>query len=297
MSKNLLLLLSIIMFSACNSAQKQTAKTFDLQGHRGCRGLFPENSIEGFIQAVNLGVNTIELDVVITADSQVVVSHEPWMGCEICLQPSGKEIDSAEEKHFNIYKMKFAELKDWDCGSKPHPRFQFQQKMKTNKPLLSEVFKTIEQYLKDKHIPEVKYNIEIKSSPEGDNIYHPSPSVFCKLVTEQIEKFGLEKRSIIQSFDNRTLRVMHDKYPRYNLALLVEPLENPKSKLSQLGFKIEILSPNFRMVDSALVSYCFLRKMQIIPWTVNEEEDMKRMLALGVDGIITDYPDLAATLR
>ena len=285
------------MTLSCSSSKVTPLKQFDLQGHRGCRGLFPENSIEGFIQAVNVGINTLEMDVVISADGKVVVSHEPWMGCEICLQPNGEEFDSTNEKDFNIYKMTYADLAKFDCGTKPHPRFSFQQKMKTSKPLLEDVFVAIEKYLLTNKLPLVNYNIEIKSSPEGDNLFHPSPTIFCKMVTEVIEKNNLVKRCTIQSFDNRALRIMHDQHPKYALALLVEPLENPKAKLSQLGFKVEILSPSYTMVDSALVNYCFLRKMKIIPWTVNEEEDMKRMLSLGVDGIITDYPDLAATLR
>jgi glycerophosphoryl diester phosphodiesterase len=292
------LFLGAVFLSACSNPPKPMEnKTLDIEGHRGCRGIFPENSVEGFMQALSIGVNTLEMDVVITADSQVIVSHEPWMSWEIATGPDGKSPDSTNEKAFNIFKMRYDEVKQWDCGSKIHPRFPIQQKMKTYKPLLSEVFEQVEKYIAEKKIPPVQYNIEIKSTPQEDNIFHPSPTVFCQLVTQVIEKYALEKRVIIQSFDVRSLQVMHANHPKYRLSLLVDDLENPKAKLTQCGFKIEVLSPNYKMVDAELVDYCRSKKMQLIPWTVNDEEDMKRMIALGVDGFISDFPDLAITLR
>ena len=293
-----ILIFFLVVMTACSSQPTKTEKLpLDIEGHRGCRGLFPENSIEGFIQALNLGVNTLELDVVISADSQVVVSHEPWMGWEIATSPQGISPDTMTEKNFNLFKMTYAEIKQWDCGSKLHPRFPYQQKMKTYKPLLSEVFEKVEAFIKEHKIQGIQYNIEIKSSPEQDHIFHPNPTTFCKLVTDEIEKAGLEKRCVIQSFDIRSLRVMHDFHPKYKLSLLVEELENPKAKLAQCGFSVEILSPSFTMVTPDLIDFCHQKKMKIVPWTVNEEEEMKKLIEWGVDGIITDYPDLAVTLR
>ena len=294
----LLLFLALSGCIACSHQPKNTQKAIlDIEGHRGCRGLFPENSVEGFIQALSVGVNTLEMDVVISSDSQVVVSHEPWMSHEIATAPDGLSLDTANEKSFNLFRMKYEEIKKWDCGTKPHPRFPIQQKMKTCKPLLAEVFKQVEQYISEKKIAPVQYNIEIKSSPEGDHIFHPSPAAFCQMLTHEIEKYGLEKRVLIQSFDVRSLQVMHDSYPKYRLSLLVDELENPKSKLAQCGFKIEVLSPSYKIVDRALVEFCHSKKMQLIPWTVNDEEEMKQLIDLGVDGFISDFPDLAITLR
>lgn len=287
----------VVLLSACEYKTNKVEKQFDLQGHRGCRGIFPENSIEGFIQAVNLGVNTLEMDVVITGDSQVIVSHEPWISSEICLDTLNNEIDSAYDKSLNIFRMTYAEVLKYDCGSRNHPRFPFQQKFRTVKPLLKDVISTIEHYTDSLKIPKPTYSIEIKSSTTGDNLFHPVPLSYCKVVLGVIEPFNIYKRVVIQSFDVRSLRAMHDYFPKYNLSLLVEPLENPKSKLAQLGFKVEILSPHFSHVDSALVDFVNEKEMKLIPWTVNEEEDMKRLLQLGVDGLITDYPDLAATLK
>ena len=112
---------------------------FDIQGHRGCRGLLPENTLPAFIKAMELGVTTVEMDVAITKDKLVVVSHEPWMNHEICSDKNGNEINRADEMGYNIYQMNYDEVKQFDCGSKTHPRFLYQQKIKTYKPLLSEV--------------------------------------------------------------------------------------------------------------------------------------------------------------
>jgi glycerophosphoryl diester phosphodiesterase len=108
---------------------------FDLQGHRGCRGLMPENTIPAMLKAIDLGVTTLEMDVVITKDNKVVVSHEPWMEKEITTKPDGSFINTTvESMEFNIYKMNYDEVVKYDVGMKPHPRFPNQQKMKVVKP-------------------------------------------------------------------------------------------------------------------------------------------------------------------
>ena len=110
------------------SASAQYIPKFDVQGHRGARGLRPENTIPGFLVAIDSGVTTIELDVVITKDKQVVVSHEPWMSAAICLDPSGSPLQAKEEKKFNIYQMTYDEVKQFDCGSLGNTRFSAAEK-------------------------------------------------------------------------------------------------------------------------------------------------------------------------
>ena len=122
---------------------------FDIQGHRGARGLRPENTIPAFLMALDSGVTTIELDVAITKDKRVVVSHEPWMSAEICLDPNGNDIPKKEEMKYNIYQMTYEQVKQFDCGLKPHERFPEQQKMKIHKPLLSDVIIAVENHIKN----------------------------------------------------------------------------------------------------------------------------------------------------
>ena len=268
---------------------------FDLQGHRCARCLFPENSIEGFLVAVELQVNTVEMDVVISQDNQVVVSHEPWLSSTICLDLNEKPV--AEGKELMIYKMSYDELTNYDCGSLPHPNFPQQAKIATFKPLLTEVIAEVEARVAQLELPPVYYNIEIKSTPEGDGVFHPAPKEYCQLVLDVIKAENILDRTIIQSFDVRALQEMKTLAPSLPLALLIEESADFQKNLDQLGFIPEIYSPNFHLVTQELVQSCKEKGMKLIPWTVNEEEDMVTLLELGVDGIITDYPDVALTLK
>ncbi|MFM1874777.1 MAG: hypothetical protein RL266_514 [Bacteroidota bacterium] len=281
--------------SKTEELEKSPQLEFDLQGHRGARGLFPENSIEGFIAAVELQVNTLEMDVVITKDKQVIVSHEPWISSVICWGFDDRPV--AEGKGLNIYNMTYAEVTNYNCGSQPHPDFPLQAKLSTFKPLLSEVVTEVESNVASLDLEPVFYNIEIKSTPDGDEIFHPVPEEFCKLVLDQINASGIHDRAIIQSFDVRSLNAMKRLDPSVPVALLIAQSQGFERDLEELGFTPDIYSPNFRLVDEKLVNSCHQNGIKLIPWTVNEEEDMVRLLELGVDGLITDFPDVALTLK
>ena len=162
---------------------------FEIQGHRGCRGLMPENTITAFIEAVRLGVRTLEMDVVVSKDGKLVVSHDPFMSSEFCLTPDGKEIMPGEDSiKYNIFNMTYDEIQKFDCGLKIHPRFLIQKKMHTYKPLLSEVIDSVEQFIKLNKLKPIIYNIETKCSPQGDGIYNPTPTVFAENLYSLVEK-------------------------------------------------------------------------------------------------------------
>lgn len=268
-------------------AQAQT----DIQGHRGCRGLMPENTIEAFIKAIDLGVTTLEMDVVITKDNKVVLSHEPFLNHEICLGPNGQTLDTVNEKTFNIYQMEYSTLKLCDCGSKVHPRFKDQLKFKVYKPLLEAVIDTVEKYIASKKLKPVSYNIEIKSGKETDGFFHPVPSVYTDRVYDIIALKKISTRCILQSFDSRVLQYIHLKQYPVKTAFLIENANSFDINIQQLGFMPDIYSPSMELVDENLVSMCHTRHVLVIPWTANKKEDIKRLLKLKVDGIISDYPD------
>lgn len=272
------------------------AQEIDIQGHRGARGLMPENTIPGFLKALDYGVTTLELDVVISGDSLVVVSHEPYMSSEICLNKKGKEIKSGESKRLNLYKMTYDEILQYDCGLKSNSGYPDQEKIAAIKPLLQDVIKESEIHIKSYTGYEVDYNIEIKSNPSGDNKYHPSPEVFSDLVYQVIDQYLPWNRVIIQSFDFRVLRYWHQKYPEVRLAALIESPGPVSSKLSELGFQPEIYSPHFRLLNQEKVNYLHNLGIKVIPWTVNDPKQMIKLVKMGVDGLITDYPDRAAAL-
>lgn len=259
----------------------------DVQGHRGCRGLFPENSIPAFQKALDLGVTTLELDLVISKDKKVVVSHDPFMNHEIALDVNGKTITEAEEKSFNLYEMTYDSIKKYDCGSKPHPKFPQQQKIKTYKPLLEEVLD-----LAEKHSQKtILYNIEIKSLPAWDLVYTPKVEEFVALVLDIIKAKGIEQRVTLQSFDIRTLEEVKRKAPTMVASLLVDEFESITFKLKSLSFKPEIISPYYKLITKKRVKRLHKKELKVIPWTLNDEKDIKAMIDFKVDGIISDYPD------
>lgn len=280
--------------TACIKTNEEP-KNLDVQGHRGCRGLMPENTIPGFLHALKLGVTTLEMDVVITGDGKVVVSHEPWLNPEICIDTEGNEI--AEERAFNLYQMAYDSIALCDCGSKPHPRFAQQQKMPVAKPLLSEVLAVSLGFVRGmRNLPQPRFNIEIKSTPEGETIFHPTVDVFCEKVLEVTRTFLPDSQYTIQSFDVRALQYIHQKHPKINLAFLLEgegELTNDEidAHLEQLGFIPQIFSCHYKMLSQKNTAYLQKKGMKVIPWTVNETTDMKQLIDFGVDGIITDYPD------
>ncbi len=263
----------------------------DIQGHRGCRGLMPENSIPAFLLALELGVNTLELDVVVSKDKQVIVSHEPYFSHEISLDTRGREISKEDEKSFNLYELTAEEIQQYDCGSKTHPRFPQQVKTKVYKPTLTEVFERVEPLIRDYGLNDLAYNIEIKRTPEGDGIFHPEVKEFVELVLQNIQSRELKDRVIIQSFDAQTLQIVRQLDPTIRLAWLVDNEFGLQKNLDLLGFVPHIYSPNYRLVDQDLVSDAHKQNMKVIPWTVNELNHISQMVSLGVDGIISDYPD------
>ncbi len=266
---------------------------FDKQGHRGARGLMPENTIEAMKKAMDLGVTTLELDVVITADKQVLVSHDTYFSHLFSLNAEGKEFDVKQEKLYNIYKMTFAQTQKFDVGSKKHPRFAQQQKFKVTKPLLSTLIDSVLAYADEKGIEKPFFNIETKISPDGDGIDHPAPEEFAELLVNVLNKKNIDSKTIIQSFDVRTLQYLQKKYPaKYQLALLIENNESFENNLKKLGFKPQIYSPAYQLVTPALIKACHDQNIKIIPWTVNTKPEIERLKAAGVDGIITDYPNL-----
>lgn len=216
----LILLLSFSSFSLAQSSFKM--KQLDKQGHRGCRGLYPENTIPGFLKAIDLGVTTLEMDLVITKDKQVILSHEPFFNHEITTLPNGESISESNERGFNIYEMPYSEVKKYDVGLKAHPRFLEQQKIKANKPLLSDVIDSVEIHVQTKQKQPVYYNIETKIQPQTDNVYHPDPKEFVDLMMAVILKKKIQNRVIVQSFDSRSLQYLHQNYPTIKTALLVE---------------------------------------------------------------------------
>lgn len=275
---------------------------FEIQGHRGCRGLMPENTIPAFLRAIDEGVETLELDVIISKDNKVVVSHEPQFNPEITTKPDGSYFMKMQDS--NLHTLTYNEIKKYDVGLKVHSVYPEQQKMAVYKPLLTDVIKAVNAHLKTKGRTEIKYNIEIKSLVEEYGISQPVPKEFCDLVLKTIEKKIKPENLTIQSFDFNVLKYLNEcalksKTKLYDISILLEPTENNEIayNIDKLGFKPDIWSPYFKVLTAEMVKELKGKHIKVIPWTVNMLEDMQNVKALGCDGLITDYPNRAKNIN
>lgn len=258
-------------------------------GHRGVRGLFPENTLPGFLYAANLGLNGIELDVVISKDNKVVVSHEPWMNPKTCTKPNRSKVSFLKRK--NLYRMNYADIKLYDCGLRGNSGFSKQKKIAAYKPLLSEVIEQVEKATNGKKKP--IYIIEIKSNWITDNKLHPPAEEFVRLVLNEIKSFGINNRILIQSFDMRPLNIIHKMNPGIMLGMLVRSPRFIRRRMKTLTFTPHTCGTFYKLTSERWIKHIHSLGMKSLVWTENEKSDMLNHLKMGVDGIITDYPEIA----
>lgn len=292
MHKNIFIL--IVLLLSIMTSPAQTPALFDWQGHRGCRGLLPENSIPAFLHALDFSkITTLELDVVVSADGKIVVSHEAWMNHEIATQPNGEAVTKEQEKSFNLYKMPYEEISRFDCGKRGHVRFPQQKAMPVAKPTLEMMVTAIKDFCKKQNRSLPRFNIELKTEGlAGDNLYHPVPAEFAKIALKEIKQLDVYTQTCIQSFDVRILNEIRKIDKSITIALLVENQKGLTWNLKQLDFKPDIYSCYFQLLTKRTVNKCHKKGIKVIPWTVNTTQDMKSLIEMGVDGIITDYPNL-----
>lgn len=265
----------------------------EVHGHRGCRGLLPENTLPAFLHALALGVDVLELDVVISHDQQVVVSHEPWLSARLGTGPTGEPIAPLHERDYNLYQLPYATIRQCVVGEMPHPGFPWQQPVASYRPLLREVLHATEAACQRLGRPPVGYSVELKSSPAGDGFFHPSPLQFVELVLAELHAAAVQTRTTLLSFDARILRVVRQLAPTQALCLLSEEATPPVVLFTQLGFVPEVFGPDFQLLSPYVVRHLSAAypSLRVVPWTVNEPPDLQQAVAYGVAGITTDYPD------
>jgi glycerophosphoryl diester phosphodiesterase len=252
----------------------QSPKTIQVHGHRGARGLRPENTLPAFEYAIAAGVDALELDMAVTKDNQIVISHDPLLHPPVCSGP---------RPEIAIHQLTLAQVREWDCGKIQNPAFPRQQAIAgTRMPTLDEVFDLAP---KGKFL----FNIETKIFADRPELT-PSPEEFVRLVLERVRAHHLESRVILQSFDFRTLHAMKDAAPEIKLSALYEG--SPKNFVEiakESG--ATIISPDYHLVTPEQVRAAHPAGLEVLPWTPNKPEDWDRLIASGVDGIISDYPD------
>lgn len=272
----------------------------EVHGHRGCRGLRPENTLPAFLHALALGVDVLELDVIISADYQVVVSHEPWLRARLGRGPGGELIEARHERSYNLYRLPYATIQNCVVGEWPHPDFPEQQASPGYRPLLREVLRATEAACQRLGRSPVGYSIEVKSTPPGDGIFHPAPRLFTELVLAEMHLAAVQQRTTLLSFDLRILQAARQLAPAQRLCLLSETAEPVAHLFQQLGFIPEVFGPDYQLLSlaSAQALATTYPGLRLVPWTVNRAEDLREVISWGVAGITTDYPDrLLALLR
>ena len=296
--KNLCFVLLVSLLVSCGDANKnRDVHNFDKQAHRNGMGLMPENTIASAMNAVKNDW-TMEMDVQMSKDKKIVVSHDSFFNSMFCLTPEGDTMTKEDGASRLIYNMPYDSVVKYDVGLKPYPAFPHQKKMPAIKPLLSVLLDSTETYGKQlNHINH--YNIEIKSSPDRDGINYSTLEEFIDLTLEIIINKGIAPYTMIQSFDVRALNIIHEKYPEVKTSFLVSA-SNKKTVegyIEQLGFEPDIFSPAFSLVTEDLVKAFHEKNILIIAWTPDTIEEIQRLKDMGVDGIITDYPDLYSQLK
>ena len=264
----------------------------DVQAHRGGAGLMPENTIEAMKHALDMGVNTLELDLQISQDGQIVVSHDPYFHYRYAIRPDGSHISKSDPKEY-IYTMPYSEVVKYDVGSRPSEVWPEKACVKTVKPLATDLIDFVENYVKENGLSPVRYNIEIKSKDaDGEGKNWPTYDRFVSECCKFLHSKYLGDRLVVQSFDVRALNYMHEKYPEFILSYLVDAKAGEfDAFMEKLKFVPQWLSPHFSITDESLVQKCREKGMKIVPWTVDKPEDIKRILDLKVDAIISNYPD------
>jgi glycerophosphoryl diester phosphodiesterase len=267
--------------------------SFDFQAHRGGRGDMPENTMQSMLYAASIPyIKTLELDVVISKDKKVILSHDQVLNHQITTKPNGEEVKLNEPIY--LYQLNYDSIIKYDVGLKYLQSFPNQKKIAATIPLLSEVIDLVEKESNRK----MWYNIEIKSNPKMDGLATPEIEEFVTLVTDIILSKGIKDRAIIQSFDVRPLRLLHQKDSTWQLSFLLDKgAEDLDKSITYLGFTPTVYSPAYGNVSKNLVDKCHAKNMKIVPWTVNKVKDIQALYNLGVDGIISDYPLLFKSIK
>jgi glycerophosphoryl diester phosphodiesterase len=253
-----------------------------VHGHRGARGRRPENTLPAFEYAIAQGVDALELDMAVTKDNVLVVSHDPILRPPACQGPEARAV---------IHELTLAQVREWDCGAVRNPAFPNQQPVPgTRMPTLDEVFDLAPRGAFD-------FNIETKSFPDHPE-YTPSPEEFAKLVLAKIRAHKLEKRIILQSFDWRTLTAMRKLAPEIRLSALTDKDKRDFVAISKDAANAEIVSPDYHLVTPEKVVAAHAAGIQVVPWTANTPAVWDTLIAAKVDAIISDDPAaLIAYLR
>jgi glycerophosphoryl diester phosphodiesterase len=264
--------LPLLVFAFCLMTVNAAPRIL-VHGHRGARAIYPENTIPAFEYAIKIGADVLEMDVAVTKDNVLVISHDPHINPEICKGP---------HPGVAIHELTLAELREYDCGALKNPHFPKQQ------PVPGTRIPTLDDVLSLSRGNNVQFNIETKSFPDHPELT-PTPDVFARMLLDVIRKHQLDSRVIVQSFDFRTLHATKRLAPNIRLSALWEGDARSFVDIAHDG-EAGIISPLFKLVTPQQVKSAHHAKIQVVPWTADTPADWQMLIDAGVDAIITDDP-------
>lgn len=263
----------------------------DLQAHRGGAGLMPENTFTSMRNAMDLGVNTLEMDLQISGDGQVVVSHDNYFHPRYAIRPDGSYIEASDPKEY-LYTMPYDSIARYETGLRPSTVWPEKKNVSEHKPLASDLIDFVENYTREKHLSPMRYNIEIKSrAGKGEGTNWPEYRAFVDTCIPLLLSKGLGDRLAVQCFDVRALEYMREKYPEVVLSFLTSKDPDIEEILGRLSFTPEWWSPHHSVISRENVAYCHALGIKVVPWTVDDPAEIQQMVDCGVDAIISNYPD------
>lgn len=263
-----------------------------IQAHRGGAALYPENTIPAMLHAVEIGIPVLEMDLQITRDSQVVVSHDPYLNPLKVLTPEGTRIAPENKRSLRIGSMDYDSLRRYDVGSLPRDCYPDRKNLRCAIPLATELIDSVEQYTRRKQFARTYYNIEIKCPKPAKGEPALDYRTRADLCMKALLSRQLGERLQVQCFDARTLNYLHRQYPEVRLAYNVgDEAISFEEQMARLDFTPQVYSPESHTLDAETVRKARERGMKIVPWTVDERDEALRMKSLGVDAIITNRPD------
>ncbi|PCJ19568.1 MAG: glycerophosphodiester phosphodiesterase [Candidatus Cloacimonadota bacterium] len=272
-----------ILFSLNNAFAE--SPFIEIHGHRGARSILPENTLPAIKYALEVGVDVLEFDLAVTKDDYLVLSHNPQISGDICKDKYG---NSLPKKGKFINKMTLREVQSYDCGVLQNPRFKNQKTIKGTKiPTLDEVFEMLRKN-KHKNAQKIWFNIETKIYKDHPE-YTVSPKKFAKLLYLSLKKNQVRHRTVVQSFDYRTLIRMRLLDPSIKISALIAKARPSFTAIAK-GLNPDYISPKATLLTSDNISMAHFYGMKVVPWTINKKEDWDKYIMMGVDGIITDDP-------
>jgi glycerophosphoryl diester phosphodiesterase len=263
-----------LLFSSAIMGQGE----YKVFGHRGCRGIYPENTIEGFRKAISFGVDGIELDVVVNKNQELVISHESYIDTNYCLT------NKLDDESLNIYKMNIEQIQRIDCGSKFVKEFPNQLKIKERKPTFKEFKKELNEYNGD-------ILFEIKCEYNLVNEYFPEYENYAKIIFEETRYSKHLDKIYFMSFDYRILNELFKIMPNSKYIYLSSNIDF-KKEMKLLNFEPFGVGLDYNIISQKIIDLVHNKKQIIYGWTINDEKNSKILTSMGLDGVITDYPNI-----